>query len=68
MAVAGRDGRLSRSGLAQALALAAMRVPGLVNAARSVLNLDQAQVLYTDGEEVVLNEALLRMQFELGTA
>jgi hypothetical protein len=41
------------------------RIGGLVNAARRVLNVDQAQVLAIDGEEVVLNETLLRLQFEL---
>lgn len=66
IALAGRGGRLSRNGLAQALSLTALRVPGLVNAARRVLNLDQAQVLRFDGEDVVLDVVLLRTQFELG--
>jgi len=65
-AVAVRGGRLSRTGLAQALSLPTLRVGGLVNAARRVLNLDQAQVLAIDGEDVVLDERLLRVQFGLG--
>jgi hypothetical protein len=60
-----RSGRLSRPALAQALSAPVFRIGGLVNAARRVLNVDQAQVLAIDGEEVVLNETLLRLQFEL---
>jgi hypothetical protein len=60
-----RSGRLSRPALAQALSAPIFRIGGLVNAARRVLNVDQAQVLAIDGEEVVLNETLLRLQFEL---
>lgn len=66
-AVAARGGKLSQAGLAQALSAPLLRVGGLVNAARRVLNLDQAQVLAIDGDEVVLNERLLRVQFCLGT-
>jgi hypothetical protein len=61
-----RGGRLSRTGLAQALSAPAVRVGGLVSAARRLLNLDQAQVLTMDGDDVVLNERLLRLQFNLG--
>lgn len=68
VALAARGGRLSRVALAKALSQPEMRVPGLVNAARRVLNLDQAQVLRLDGADVVLDEALLRTQFELGAA
>ena len=64
-ALAQRGGRLSRVGLAQAMSQPVLRVPGLVNAARRVLNLDQAQVLQMDGDDIVLDEALLRTQFEL---
>jgi hypothetical protein len=60
-----RSSRLSRPALAQALSAPVFRIGGLVNAARRVLNVDQAQVLAIDGEEVVLNETLLRLQFEL---
>jgi hypothetical protein len=61
-----RGGRISRTGLAQALSMPALRIGGLVNAARRLLNLDQAQVLAHDGDDVVLNERLLREQFGLG--
>ena len=62
-----RGGRLSRTGLAQSLSAPVLRVGGLVNATRRLLNLDQAQVLTIDGEEVVLDERLLRIQFDLGS-
>jgi hypothetical protein len=65
-ALAIRGGRLSQTGLAQALSIPLLRVAGLVSAARRLLNLDQAQVLVTDGDEVVLDERLLRVQFDLG--
>jgi hypothetical protein len=64
-ALAGRGGRLSRIALAQALSAPVFRIGGLVNAARRVLNVDQVQVLAIDGEDVVLDEALLRLQFAL---
>lgn len=63
--LAGRGGRLSQTGLAQALAMPDARLPGVVNAARRVLNPDQAQVLWIDGRDVVLDQRLLRTQFEL---
>jgi hypothetical protein len=68
-ALAARGGRLSRTALAQALQLPAFRASGLVNAARRVLNVDQAQVLLIDtaSDEVVLDIRLLRMQFEIGS-
>ena len=61
-------GRLSRTALAQTLQLPAFRASGLVNAARRVLNVDQAQVLSIDAtaDEVVLDVRLLRLQFEIG--
>ena len=67
-ALAARGGRLSRTALAQALQLPAFRAAGLVNAARRVLNVDQAQVLTIDAtaDEVVLDVRLLRLQFEIG--
>jgi hypothetical protein len=48
--------------------LPAFRASGLVNAARRVLNVDQAQVLSIDAtaDEVVLDARLLRLQFEIG--
>ena len=67
-ALAARGGRLSRTTLAQALQLPAFRTAGLVNAARRVLNVDQARVLSIDtaADEVVLDVRLLRLQFEIG--
>lgn len=65
-ALAARSGRASRAGLAQAIGTPVLRLSGFVSAARRVLNLDQAQILFVDGEDVVLDETLLRMQFELG--
>ena len=65
-ALTARGGRLSRTALAQALSMPAFRIAGLVNATRRVLNLDQAQVLAIDGDDIVLNEAVLRTQFSLG--
>lgn len=61
-----RGGRLNKVALAQAMATPGFRVAGVVNAVRRVLNLDQAQVLTIDGDEVVLDDRLLRMQFDLG--
>jgi hypothetical protein len=67
-ALAELGGRLSRTALAQALQLPTFRAAGLVNAARRVLNVDQAQVLSIDAtaDEVVLDVRLLRLQFEIG--
>lgn len=65
-ALAARGGRMTRTGLAQALGVAAFRLGGLVSAARRVLNLDQAQVLRDEGDDVVLDEALLCAQFGIG--
>jgi hypothetical protein len=65
-ALAARGGRLSRIGLAQALSTPTLRVAGVVSAARRVLNLDQAQVVGMEGDDVVLDERLLRVQFGLG--
>ena len=64
-ALAVRGGKLSQSGLATAMAVPQLRVPGLVNAASRVLNLDQSQVLRIDDSDVVLDIALLSSQFEL---
>jgi hypothetical protein len=60
-----RSGRLSRTALAQALSTPLFRIGGMVNAARRVLNVDQAQILVIDGDDVVLDETLLRVQFGL---
>jgi hypothetical protein len=60
-----RGGRITRAGLSQAVEMPIFRLSGLVSAARRVLNVDQAQVLKDDGEDVVFDEALLKTQFML---
>ena len=65
VALTTRGGKLSRTGLAQALLAPTLRVGGLVSAAQRLLNLDQAQVLAVNGDEVLLDEPLLRAQFDL---
>ena len=66
-ALAARGGKLSQTGLGSALGVHPMRVPGLVNASKRVLNLDQAQVLRIEGSDVLLDTALLLSQFELAS-
>ena len=56
---------MTRAGLAQALEMPTFRLGGVVSATRRVLNLDQAQVLRDDGDDIVLDEGLLRAQFAL---
>ena len=65
VALASRGGRVSQVGLAVSLSLPLVRVPGLVNAARRVLNLDQAQVLRIEDGDVILDVGLLKFQFQL---
>jgi hypothetical protein len=57
---------MTRAGLSQALGMPTFRLTGLVSAARRVLNLDQAQVLRDDGDDIVIDERLLKSQFTLG--
>ncbi|CAG9172605.1 hypothetical protein LMG23992_02278 [Cupriavidus laharis] len=66
-ALAARGGKLSRSALANRLALAEVRIGGLLSAVRRVLNVDQAAVLTVDetAGSVDLNIALLQQQFKL---
>jgi len=66
-ALAERGGKLSRSALANRLALAEVRIGGLLSAVRRVLNVDQAAVLTVDetAGSVDLNIALLQQQFKL---
>jgi len=66
VALTARGGRLSQAGLAQTLRVSALRISGLISAARRILNLDQAQVLSIAGEEILLDERLLKTQFGLG--
>jgi hypothetical protein len=61
-----RGGRITRAGLSQAVEIPIFRLSGLVSAAGRVLNVDQAQVLKDDGEDIVFDEALLKTQFMLG--
>lgn len=64
-ALAERGGKLSKAALAQRLNLPLMRVSGFINAARRLLNVDQASVLSLDETEgsVTLNRDLLDTQF-----
>jgi hypothetical protein len=62
-----RGGKLGKSALAQKLGLPLIRVSGIVNAARRVLNVDQAPVLSLDESAglIDLNRELLDVQFQL---
>jgi len=66
-ALAERGGKLSRTALANRLALAEVRVGGLLSAVRRMLNVDQAAVLTVDeaAGSVDLNITLLQQQFKL---
>ena len=66
-ALAARGGKLSKSALAQRLGMPAMRISGFVNAAKRVLNIDQAAVLVLDetAGTVALNRDLLSRQFRV---
>jgi len=66
-ALAARGGKLSKAALAQRLGMPAMRISGFVNAAKRVLNVDQAAVLVLDetGGTVELNRELLSRQFQV---
>lgn len=66
-ALAARGGKLSKAALAQRLGMPAMRVSGFVNAAKRVLNIDQAAVLVLDetAGTVELNRDLLSRQFRV---
>jgi hypothetical protein len=66
-ALAARGGKLSKAALAQRLGMPAMRISGFVNAAKRVLNVDQAAVLVLDetAGTVELNRDLLYRQFRV---
>jgi hypothetical protein len=66
-ALAARGGKLSKAALAQRLSMPAMRISGFVNAAKRVLNVDQAAVLVLDetAGTVELNKELLARQFRV---
>lgn len=62
-----RGGKLTRSALAQRLALPEVRLGGLLSAVRRMLNVDQAAVLTVDdmAGTVELNRTLLLQQFRV---
>lgn len=64
-ALSERGGKLSKAALASRLSMPLMRVSGFVNAARRLLNVDQAPVITLDETEgsVSLNRQLLDTQF-----
>lgn len=64
-ALAARGGRLTVAACASRLGVPAGRVSSIVAAASQLLNFDGYQVIYLTGDEVVLDEPLLRGQFEL---
>ena len=66
-ALSERGGKLSKAALASRLSLPPVRVSGFVNAARRLLNVDQAPVIALDESEgsVSLNRALLDAQFRI---
>lgn len=66
-ALSERGGKLSRTALAQRLAIPEIRVGGVLSAVRRLLNVDQAPVLVVDeaAGTVELNIALLQQQFRL---
>jgi hypothetical protein len=63
----GRGGRLTRNALAHELDLPLVRLGGVITALRRVLNVDGYEVLEVDAasDTLILNEALLRKQFDL---
>jgi hypothetical protein len=66
-ALSARGGKLSKAALAQRMGIPAIRVSGFVNAAKRVLNVDQAAVLVLDeaAGTVELNRDLLARQFRV---
>lgn len=66
VALSGRGGRMTTVAVAERLAMPVGRVSSVIAAASQVLNFDGYQVLFLQSDEVVLDEPLLMMQFELG--
>jgi hypothetical protein len=64
-ALSERGGKISKQALAARLSMPLLRVSGFVNAARRLLNVDQAAVITLDETEgaVTLNRTLLDTQF-----
>ena len=62
-----RGGKLSRAALAQRISVPEVRLTGVLSAARRVLNVDQATVLFVDESAgtVELNRVLLMQQFRI---
>jgi hypothetical protein len=67
-ALSERGGKLSRTALAQRLAMPEVRLGGMLSAARRMLNVDQASILVADEPTgtVELNITLLQQQFCVG--
>jgi hypothetical protein len=61
-------GKLTRAALAQRLEVPSLRLPGILDALRRVLNVDGYEVIAVDesSDTVTLNRDLLFRQFELG--
>lgn len=64
-ALSSRGGRLTVAACAGRLGVPPGRVSSIVAAAAQLLNFDGYQVIYPSGDEVVLDEALLKGQFQL---
>lgn len=63
--LASRGGRMTTAAVADRLVIPMGRVSSTVAAAAQMLNFDGYQVLFSEGDEVVLDEALLITQFDL---
>ncbi len=64
-ALSAGSGRLSQADLARTLRLSSSRIAGLLDVARRLLNVDQAQVLRVEGGAAVLDRVLLSSLFGL---
>ena len=63
--LASRGGRMTAAAVADRLVIPVGRVSSTVAAAAQMLNFDGYQVVFLEGEEVVLDEKLLITQFDL---
>lgn len=64
-ALASRGGKMTLSACAERLSMPAGRASSLVAAAGQLLNFDGYQTLFLDGDDVVLDVALVKAQFQL---
>lgn len=64
-ALASRGGRMTLIALAERLSMPSGRVASLVAAAGQLLNFDGYQALFRDGDDVVLDVELLKVQFQM---